>query len=222
MDLTINLYSSPPYPETTFSFTIGLYGSIIPSGQGHFSEQPTGTTLRSAHQIVPQPSVLPVLVKDETFLNENYNPYSVSGTLLETPQLGTQWSGVWVYEPVSGYNDFGVLTTPTPTGIVSFLRPAYSSTLKTSAFFKASGIANPQANPLALEAAESGGRFHYLSNAYYYVTTKSDFSFSPYLILNRANYPNSNIINAVRASGLANNVRTISMTSGVITDVLTY
>jgi hypothetical protein len=211
-DLTTNLYDDPPYPEITFSFTIGLYGSLMPSGQGHFSAQPSDQTNRSPLQSATQDS--PPLVRNNDNLNA-YNPYGVSGVLLECPQDANVYLGNWVSEQVSGWNDFGI-STGSINGIVSFLRPAYSNNLKTSAFFKAFGIVNAQAHPLAADAAISGGRFHYLSNAYYYVTTKSNINFNPYYITNKA--PETD--QSLSQSGLANNLKAISQVSGVITDTL--
>jgi hypothetical protein len=221
MDLPTDLYLSPPYPEVTFLYkhqSIGLYGPFIPSGQGHFAEQPLDQNGRQPFTLPPQDS--PVLLRNNAQLDA-YNPYGVSGILLEAPQDPTLYNPIFVVEPVSGYNDFGI-NTGFVNGVIPFLRPAYSKILKTSAFFKASGIINNQAHPLALDAATSGGRFHYLSNAYYYISTKADFVFAPYLIMNRNNYPPTQVLGQVSQSGLANNIRTISMTSGVITEVLTY
>lgn len=218
MDLTINLYKNPPYPEKTFSFTIGLYGSFIPSGQGHFSEQAIlGPTVPFG---IP-PRDLVTLLRTDSQL-DTYNPYGVSGVLIEGVQTRDSYLGNWApLQPVKAYNDFGV-ETGSVNGTISFLRPAYNNVLKTSLFSKSSGITNAQAHPLALAAQSNGVTLpqgmNYLSNAYYYITTKSDFNFSRYLVADRAFVQNTSLV----ASGLANNIRSISMTSGVITDILTY
>jgi hypothetical protein len=228
MDLQTNLYLNPPYPEQVFAYkhqTVGLYWPLMPSGQGNFSEQNAAGPI-AAFSLPPRDN--PPFLRTNSQL-DNYNPYGVSGVLFETTEDINAYNGAWTLEAINRYDDFGV-STGSINGIVSFLRPAYYPTIKTSLFSKSSGIVNAQAHSLALDAKESGitnplaspKGMNYLSNAYYYVTTKSEFNFSPYLINNRTNYPLANQAASLSAGGLANNIRTISMTSGVITDVLTY
>ncbi len=205
---TTNIYLNPTYPETSFAFTVGLYQSIIPSGQGHFSQQP-----------------LPIHNTTETdptlYSKDPYNVDSGNaiGLISATDNI-LDYNVIPFLDTVNQYNDSGILTG-SGSYFISFLRPAYSSTLKTSRFpvTRTSGIVNTQAHRLALDAATSGGGFNYLSNAYYYVTTKSTVNFSQYQILNSGAISR---IYTLNQETLSNNISSISQASGTLSNTLDY
>lgn len=206
---TTNIYLTPTYPETSFAFTVGLYQSIIPSGQGHFSEQPlpihntteTDSTLYSKDPYnVGSGNAVGLISATDYILDYNFSPF---------------------IDTVNQYNDSGILTSTIPTAAISFLRPAYSHTLKTSRFpvTRTSGIVNTQAHGLAIDAATIGSGFNYLSNAYYYVTTKSTVNFSQYQILNSGAISR---IYTLNQDTLSNNISSISQVSGTLSNTLDY
>ena len=203
-----NNYLNPTYPETSFSFTVGLYQSIVPSGQGHFSEQPPPTGNKTE--------------SDATLYSKD--PYNVgSGNavgLISATDNENDYTFKAFTDNVNQYNDSGILTG-SGSYYISFLRPAYSSTLKTSRFpiTRTSGIVNTQAHKLATDAATSGGGFNYLSNAYYYVTTKSTVNFSQYQILNSGSISKTYTLNQ---ETLSNNILSISQASGTLSKTLDY
>lgn len=205
---TTNIYLTPPYPETSFVFTAGLYQSIIPSGQGHFAEQPL--------------QIYPTTKPDATIHDKD--PYNVGSAnavgLVSATDNVNDYTFTAFTDNVNQYNDSGILTGTILAAPISFLRPAYSSTLKTSRFpiARSSGIINTQAHALATDAATSGGGFNYLSNAYYYITTKSTVNFAQYQILETGTYSTYTL----NQQTLSNNIKSISQASGTLSNTLDY
>jgi hypothetical protein len=203
-----NIYLNPTYPETSFAFTAGLYQSIIPSGQGHFAEQPLQTYATT---------------KSDAAIHDK-DPYNVGSAnavgLVSAAENATDYTFTEFTDTVKQYNDLGVSTGNIPNAPISFLRPAYSSTLKTSIFpiVRTSGISNNKAHALASDAATSGAGFNYLSNAYYYITTKSTVNFAQYQILESGTYSTYTL----NQQTLSNNIKNISQASGTLSNTLDY
>lgn len=205
---TTNIYLTPTYPETSFAFTVGLYQSIIPSGQGHFAEQPS--PIQNTTEL------------DSTLHSKD--PYNVGsenavGLISATSNI-SDYTFTAFTDNVQQYNDLGISSGTISAAAISFLRPAYSSTLKTSIFpiIRTSGIINTQAHILATDAATSGGGFNYLSNAYYYTTTKSTINFGQYQILDSGTYSTYTL----NQQTLSNNIKSISQASGTLSNTLDY
>jgi hypothetical protein len=205
---TTNIYLNPTYPETSFAFTVGLYQSIIPSGQGHFAEQPLQTY---------------VTTKPDATIHDK-DPYNVGsenavGLISATSNI-SDYTFTAFTDNVQQYNDLGISSGTISAAAISFLRPSYSSTLKTSRFpiARTSGIINTQAHSLAIDAATSGGGFNYLSNAHYYTTTKSTVNFGQYQILESGTYSTYTL----NQQALSNNLKSISQASGTLSNTLDY
>jgi hypothetical protein len=205
---TTDIYLNPTYPDTSFAFTAGLYQSIIPSGQGHFAEQPLQTY---------------VTTKPDATIHDK-DPYNVGSAnavgLVSATDNVNDYTFTAFTDNVKLYNDLGVSTGNLPASAISFLRPSYSSTLKTSIFpiVRTSGITNAKAHALATDAATSGGGFNYLSNAYYYITTKSTVNFAQYQILESGTYSTYTL----NQQTLSNNIKSISQASGTLSNTLDY
>lgn len=210
-------YRNPPYPETahvTYGKSSGV-SILIPSGQGHFAEQKVGNENRPLQNTTELDSTL-----------NNKDPYNVGSNnavgLINQPDNISYYNFGVFTDNVLLYDDYGVLSDTIPNVAISFLRPAYSSTLKTSRFpvTRSSGIINAQAHPLALDAATSGGGFNYLSNAYYYITTKSIVNFSEYQVIDRGKY--STVGQNLNQRVLSNNIESIAQVSGTLANTLDY
>jgi hypothetical protein len=210
-------YRNPTYPETAhvdYTKSSGVQ-ILIPSGQGHFAEQKVGNANRPSQDTTELDITL-----------HSKDPYNVgSGNavgLIDCPESISGYNFVAFKDNLLLYNDFGVSSGTIPNVAISFLRPAYSSTLKTSRFpiGRAGGITNPQAHALALDAATSGGGFNYLSNAYYYITTQSTVNFAEYQVIDRADYTGPLLY--LNQTALSNNIASISQVSGTLADTLDY
>lgn len=210
-------YSNPPYPETahvSYTKSSGVW-ILIPSGQGHFAEQKVNNANRPLQNTTELDTIL-----------HRKDPYNVGSSnavgLIEAPSSISPYSFSVFTDNVLLYNDSGVPSGTISNATISFLRPAYSSTLKTSRFpiGRASGITNAQAHALALDAATSGGGFNYLSNAYYYITTQSTVNFVEYQVIDRTDYTGSSLY--LNQTALSNNIASISQVSGTLANTLDY
>lgn len=215
-------YLNPPYPEVAHVSIYRVSGVrvLIPSGQGHFSEQKVGNVSDSRSNRPLQNTT-----ELDSTLNNN-DPYGVGSYnavgLIEAPDLIDYYNFSVFVDTVNQYNDLGGYEDRIQNAPISFLRPAYSQKLKTSIFpiGRASGIVNLEAHPLAIDAAASGGGFNYLSNAYYYITKKSLTSFIEHQVIDRGDYTSQNI--DLTQPTLSNNIKGISQVSGTITNILDY
>jgi hypothetical protein len=209
-------YRDPPYPETahvTYTKSSGVW-ILIPSGQGHFAEQKVNGANRPLQNTTELDATL--------HSRDPYNAGSENAVgLINQPDSISYYNFSVLTDNVLLYDDYGVSSGTISNAAISFLRPAYSSTLKTSRFpiSRSSGITNAQAHALALDAAISGGGFNYLSNAYYYITTKSTINFGEYQVLDRGDYSTGQNLNQ---TALSNNIASISQVSGTLANTLDY
>lgn len=228
-------YYIQPQLQTTFEFNPTLcYRKMIPSGQGHFTEQKTSPTSLD-------PRISGGFNSDSflRFVDIYHVGAGNSIGLLDLPDAQSFYYDYHPYNnfiyPSANYNGYvrffdelGNQTGAFANVPISFLKPSYRSSLKASLFppydnddtnnIRASSIINNEAHHLAIEAGISGGGFNYLSNMYHFITKNSDINFMEYKIYGR--YSDWNGPLNINQKILSSSIESISQVSGTISSVL--